>query len=279
MVVQENIAHNLTDHMPMDGISSSISADSLTTLSSSVLASTPLSITLPTYTSLATTLSPSSPLAVSLPPSTTVLSPSLVSASGIESSLHVLEQLPALDMTYKGYRIVPETSHDQLLTTASLDDTQTPLSLEVLSHPEHSQIVTVMSPRHESEQIPLPELQPHDFSGLTSLKSPDGARSPTYISTSPTQDVIRTYLIPSDALRSSSFTIEQGVDMSKTNLFIRYSLLKPNLWRVILIDFVGGVLTRLHNVACIPLILFTIYCDYEDFFCFIIVCIFWNGFK
>lgn len=231
MVVQDSMtAHDLNDHLHLDGIPSSASNDSITPLSSSstLMSSTPLPLTLSCNTSLSTTLSPSSPLPVVLPPSSTVLTSSLISSSGMEPSLHVLEQLPALDMTYKQYRIVPETSvsHDHLLAATPLDDNPASMGLEVLTSSGSSHIVTVMSPSrqdHLSEQMPLPELQPHDFRGLPALKSPDGQRSPTYLPSSPTPDVLRTYLIPSDALRSSSFTIEQGVDMSRTNLFIRYT--------------------------------------------------------
>lgn len=225
MVVHENISHHeLSEQLHLESMPASSSGDSVTSLSSS----SSLPITLTNHTTLSTSLSPSSPLPVALPPSSTVLSSSLVSSSSMETSLHVLEQLPALDMTYKQYRIVPETSvsHDHLLAATPLDDNPASMGLEVLTSSGSSNLVTVMSPsRHDhlSEQLPLPELQPHDFRGLPALKSPDGQRSPTYLSSSPTPDVLRTYLIPSDALRSSSFTIEQGLDMSRTNLFIRYS--------------------------------------------------------
>ncbi|XP_047737679.1 uncharacterized protein LOC108671995 [Hyalella azteca] len=229
MVVQDNLSqHDLNDQLHLDTIPSSSSNDSVTPLSSATLSSSALSLTLSSNSSLATSLSPSSPLPVALPPSSTVLSSSLVSSTSMEPSLHVLEELPALDMTYKQYRIVPETSvsHDHLLAATPLDENSASMGLEVLTSSGSSNIVTVMSPsRHDhlSEQLPLPELQPHDFRGLPALKSPDGQRSPTYLSSSPTHDVLRTYLIPSDALRSSSFTLEQGVDMSRTNLFIRYT--------------------------------------------------------
>lgn len=229
MVVQDNLSqHDLNDQLHLDAMPSSSSNDSVTPLSSATLASSALPLTLSSNSTLATTLSPSSPLPVALPPSSTVLSSSLVSSTSMEPSLHVLEQLPALDMTYKQYRIVPETSvsHDHLLAATPLDENSASMGLEVLTSSGSNNIVTVMSPSrqdHLSEQLPLPELQPHDFRGLPALKSPDGQRSPTYLSSSPTHDVLRTYLIPSDALRSSSFTLEQGVDMSRTNLFIRYT--------------------------------------------------------
>ena len=230
MVVQENIAHHdLNDQLHLEAIPSSSSNESISSLAPTTLTtSSQIPLTLTSNTTLATTLSPSSPLPVALPPSSTVLSSSLVSSSTMEPSLHVLEQLPALDMTYKQYRIVPETSvsHDHLLGATPLDENPASMGLEVLTSSGTSNIVTVMSPSrqdHLTEQLPLPELQPHDFRGLPALKSPDGQRSPTYLSSSPTPDVLRTYLIPTDALRSSSFTIEQGVDMSRTNLFIRYS--------------------------------------------------------
>lgn len=229
MVVQDNMTqHDLNEQLHLDGIPSS-SNDSITPLSSSGLSSSAaLPLTLSCNSTLATTLSPSSPMPVALPPSSTVLTSSLVNNSSIEPSLHVLEQLPALDMTYKQYRTVPETSvsHDHLLAATPLDENPESMGLEVLTSSGSNHIVTVMSPSrqdHLSDQLPLPELQPHDFRGLPALKSPDGQRSPTYLPSSPTPDVLRTYLIPSDALRSSSFTIEQGVDMSRTNLFIRYT--------------------------------------------------------
>ncbi|MCL4126970.1 UNVERIFIED_CONTAM: hypothetical protein GTU68_040586, partial [Idotea baltica] len=130
-------------------------------------------------------------------------------------------------MTYKHYRLVPESSiavsHDHLLAAAPLEDTEGSIGLETISsngvvsgHP--------MSPRHDhlNDQLPLPELQPHDFRGLPILRSPEPSRSP-YLSPSHTpEEALRSYLVPIEGLRSPHSS-EHGIDMSRGNVFIRSS--------------------------------------------------------
>ena len=164
---------------------------------------------------------------------------SLSTTGTLEPTLHVLDQLPVthgmpvtissslavgIDMTYKHYRIVPETtvaglSHDHLLAATPLEDTERSMGLETTITSTSGG--TPLSPPHDhlTDQIPLPELQPHDFRGLPALRSPEPPRSP-YLSPSPTPETLRSYLIPAEGLRSP-FTVEQGIDMSRTNLLLR----------------------------------------------------------
>ena len=164
----------------------------------------------------------------------------LNTTGSLEPTLHVLDQLPVthgmpvtlssslavgIDMTYKHYRIVPETtvaglSHDHLLAATPLEDTERSMGLETITSTSGG---TPLSPPqdHLTDQIPLPELQPHDFRGLPALRSPEPPRSP-YLSPSPTPETLRSYLIPADGLRSP-FTVEQGIDMSRANLLLRPS--------------------------------------------------------
>lgn len=167
----------------------------------------------------------------------------LSSGSGLEPTLHVLDQLPVtqglpvslptsltigLDMTYKHYRLVPESSitvpHDHLLAATPLEDAEGSIGLETITS---SNVVNghPMSPRHDhlSDQLPLPELQPHDFRGLPTLRSPEPSRSP-YLSPSHTpEEALRSYLVPVEGLRSSPHSSEHGIDMSRGNIFIRSS--------------------------------------------------------
>lgn len=167
----------------------------------------------------------------------------LSSGSGLEPTLHVLDQLPVtqglpvslsssssslaigLDMTFKHYRLVPETTvtvpHDHLLAATPLEDTEGSIGLDTITS---SGVVSShqMSPRHDhlNDQLPLPELQPHDFRGLPTLRSPEPSRSP-YLSPSHTpEEALRSYLVPVEGLRSPHSS-EHGIDMSRGNLFIR----------------------------------------------------------
>nr|XP_027223255.1 homeotic protein spalt-major-like [Penaeus vannamei] len=134
----------------------------------------------------ATPVDPGTPMAPPTP---------LSSSGGLEPTLHVLDQLPVtqglpvslsslsvgLDMSYKHYRHAELTPVSQEHCLAGqLDDSEASMGLDPMG--ESGQL----SPRndHLADQLPLPELQPHDFRGLAALRSPEPPRSP-YLSPSP----------------------------------------------------------------------------------------------